>query len=146
MAKAKSLTFDIDPKTGCFNVTSHVPGSTGYAHFTHNGKLIRAHSYMYELYKGPIPKGSIIRHSCDNRLCCNPDHLLIGTYKDNSRDAADRNRMSYGERHPKAKLNDDKVRQIRASRQGHQLLADKFGVTAPTIWRVRTNKIWKRVA
>lgn len=56
--------------------------STGYAHFC--GKL--AHRVSYRFYKGEIPKGMVVMHSCDVRHCVNPDHLSIGTHKMNMED------------------------------------------------------------
>lgn len=46
-----------------------------------------AHRVVWELHHGPIPTGAVVRHSCDNPPCCNPDHLLIGTQADNVEDA-----------------------------------------------------------
>lgn len=53
-----------------------------------------AHRFAYQHYKGNIPKGQVVMHSCDNKLCVNPDHLSLGTQKDNLRDmyAKGRNR------------------------------------------------------
>lgn len=48
----------------------------------------------YILLKGPIPKGKLVRHTCDNRICCNPSHLILGTSKDNMRDMYSRGRGS----------------------------------------------------
>ena len=44
-------------------------------------------------------KGLVVRHKCDNPRCINPEHLEIGTHKDNSQDAINRNRVSRGEKH-----------------------------------------------
>ena len=46
----------------------------------------RAHRYAYELFVGPIPEGLMVRHRCHNRRCCNPDHLELGTNRDNVQD------------------------------------------------------------
>lgn len=54
---------------------------------------IRAHILSYQLYKGEIPEGWVVRHKCDITLCVNPCHLEIGTYADNSRDAVERGRV-----------------------------------------------------
>lgn len=53
----------------------------------------RAHRLSYEIHNGPIPRGAVIRHRCDNPPCCNPDHLLIGTAYDNNIDRATRRRV-----------------------------------------------------
>lgn len=44
------------------------------------------HRLTYQFARGPIPKGKVIRHMCNNSLCCNPDHLKMGTQKDNMKD------------------------------------------------------------
>jgi hypothetical protein len=47
-----------------------------------------AHRYSYELANGPIPSGLLVRHTCHNRACVRPDHLVLGTYLDNGADTA----------------------------------------------------------
>ncbi len=58
----------------------------GYGSLWQSGTTVEAHRVAYELARGPIPDGMIVLHSCDNPSCCNPAHLRLGTYKDNSED------------------------------------------------------------
>ncbi len=59
------------------------------------GKQDYASRFSYREFKGPIPEGKIVRHKCDVHACINPDHLLLGTKKDN--------RLDFMERHPRAR-------------------------------------------
>jgi hypothetical protein len=51
-----------------------------------------AHKRSYEDHVGPVPKGSVLRHTCDNKACCNPDHLVIGSQRDNYYDMSEEKR------------------------------------------------------
>lgn len=70
------------------------------------GKDVRAHFYVpeygsikmyrasYIIFNGPIPDDLLVRHTCDNPRCVNPEHLILGTQKDNMQDMAKRNRSA----------------------------------------------------
>jgi hypothetical protein len=78
--------------TGCFEWTSSLDG-WGYGHIRlEKGKKIRAHRFSYLNFKGEIPDGMLVCHSCDNPKCVNPDHLWLGTNKDNSEDMVKKGR------------------------------------------------------
>lgn len=59
---------------------------TEYGVIERDGKNVKVHRLMYQLFKGEIPQGHEVRHSCHNRPCCNPEHLSTGTRTDNMRD------------------------------------------------------------
>jgi hypothetical protein len=67
-------------------------------------RTVKAHRISWELKNGPIPKlagihGGVIRHTCDNRSCVNPNHLLLGTQADNVKDQVERGRLNYWAAH-----------------------------------------------
>jgi len=101
-ARAPFLRFhDLIDKVadGCWLWTGSTMNS-GYGQFKSFGGMVAAHRYAFELYKGPIPSGMQILHSCDVKLCVNPDHLRAGTHAENMAEAADRGRMARGASHP----------------------------------------------
>lgn len=64
-----------------------------YRQVSLNGKLCGAHRLVYTMSHGPIPEGMVVRHTCDNPACENPNHLIIGTQRDNIQDTMDRGRV-----------------------------------------------------
>jgi hypothetical protein len=72
---------------------------TGYGVAFWNGKLERAHRIGYFLAHGEWPGRLLVRHTCDNRICVNGKHLILGTHKQNTADARERGRLSHGPEH-----------------------------------------------
>lgn len=66
--------------------------SNGYGVTCINGKTTRTHRVSYIYFKGEIPNGFLVMHSCDNRLCVNPEHLSLGTIQENIKDRDNKNR------------------------------------------------------
>jgi hypothetical protein len=111
-SSAKKVEYVIT-ESGCFECTSHYKLSNGYYFLTYNYQRKTLHRHVYEEMFGEIPIGLVVRHKCDNRGCINPEHLELGTYKDNSQDMVSRGRSLKGEKHPASKLSDDDIREIR---------------------------------
>lgn len=124
----------------------------GYGNILRAGRgsaLIKAHRASLELHGNPPPTDKVVMHSCDNPNCVNPEHLRIGTQKENIRDCAQKGRSGprhvSGERNPSAKLNWDKVRAIRLkARQGlsQTKLGALYGVDRSTISLIVLGKHW----
>lgn len=136
-----------EPNSGCWLWTASA-GLRGYAQIglggAGRGSRV-AHRVSYELFKGPITKGMSICHSCDNRLCVNPDHLFEGTTNDNVQDAIAKKRNAFGSRCGRSVLTDDAVRDIRSSSLGTVALAKKYGVSPAAVSKVKSGKSWRHV-
>ena len=113
-----------------------------------------AHRAAWEVANGPIPDGegwhgTVVLHTCDNRLCCNPAHLRLGTQADNVRDMDAKGRrvavLRHGEDHHMTKITEDDVRAIRASAERAGILAARYGLDRHTITTIRKRKTWKHV-
>ena len=139
-------------ESNCFEVTSHKPGNHGYPLIMHKKKCLPAHRKIYEEMFGEIPKGQLVRHKCDNRLCINPEHLELGTFKDNMNDKVKRGRQAKGEQNARSKLKEYQVIEIkRILKQGSslkhnaKLLSEKYGVAVATINDIYYGNTWKHI-
>lgn len=134
----------------------------GYGAMQVDRKWTQAHRRAWELGNGPIPEGLFVLHRCDDRPCCNPGHLFVGTQVENMQDAIGKGRTCMGDRHharskpeliPRgeehwgSKLTAEQVLEIRASagQVKRKDLADRFGVSTATIGRVVRMDNWRSV-
>lgn len=80
-----------DPNSGCWLWFGSVD-DRGYGSINRGPGLgtVRTHRASYEEFRGPIPYGLVVMHKCDIKVCCNPDHLEVGTQAQNVRDAVAR--------------------------------------------------------
>ena len=84
-----------EPNTGCHLWAGTVVKSTGYGEIKIDGKKVSAHCASWIAHRGEIPSGSVVMHKCDVRSCVNPDHLSVGSRKDNSSDMSKKGRGSF---------------------------------------------------
>ena len=104
------------------------------------GRIFSVHRLSYEWKNGPIPDGLCVCHKCDNPSCVNPDHLFLGTYRDNTQDMIRKGRHSKSRApHTRVrKLTDDQVRAIRKEDGKVFDIAIKYGVSDACIYRIRS--------
>lgn len=116
----------------------------GYGQTNIASKKISAHRLSYILFKGSIEEDKFICHSCDNPSCVNPDHLWIGTHKDNMKDMHDKGRIY-------TKLTAYQINKIRDSWNNnyyHGLgteLCKKYGLTIGHLSNIVNRRIWKHI-
>ena len=150
-----------DEKTGCWNWTASLCGGNPqrdpkkhriykYGQFkVRDLKERLAHRVSYILHKGPINNGMWVLHKCDNPKCVNPDHLYLGTPKDNHDDMLDRDRHLRGERNTESKLAEKQVVLIHElaihTRASQKTIAKCFDVCQMQICRILSGKRWRHV-
>lgn len=142
-----------EPNSGCWLWMGAANQQEGRAFVSINHKSTNAARVSYQIYKGEIPDGGFVLHSCDNALCVNPDHLRVGTQSDNVSDMHRRGRRR-GIHRPhvapngREKLTDEIVRDIRfgsRSRMTLRAIADELGVSSGTIQFIRSGKTWRHI-
>lgn len=122
----------------------------GYGQFWLNETgIIVAHRAAWILSRGPIPKGMCVLHRCDNPPCVNPDHLFLGTKRDNNLDCFSKGRFSKGSNHPTSKLTEQDVLKIRALHKPRKVgmiqISRKLNLPQSAIRGVISGKSWKHL-
>lgn len=120
----------------------------GYANWKYKGKQQHASRISYLLFIGDIPINKIVCHSCDNRKCVNPNHLFLGTRKENTQDMVNKDRHTRGERSPNSKTTNNIVIEIRElfSRGMKQSeIAKVYGFNPTFINRIVLRKTWRHI-
>lgn len=127
----------------CWLWTASLRGKTGYGAFRYKGKTYDTHRFVWFLEHGTFPK-ELVLHKCDNKKCVNPNHLYLGSHKDNTRDS-----MEAGSHHlpsPVRKYSQDLIEEIRSKYvkgvYGCKKLSKEFGIDHSYIARiVKKNKL-----
>lgn len=137
-----------DGDNGCWEWTGAL-NRHGYGSFWLD-KCVLAHRIAWRLANGPIPEGKLVMHSCDNRICCNPEHLFTGTNQDNMDDMVEKGRANRmpGETHPMSKLTERAVLWIRMwAGCGYKQvdIASAFGIDQTNVSCITTRKTWRHI-
>jgi hypothetical protein len=112
------------------------------------GKSKYVHRLAYEEFVMPIPKGMFVCHLCDNPICCNPDHLFLGTNKDNMDDKVAKGRQQRGSKQVLSKLKENdvvKIVEMLMSGLSQTSVAAVFGISKSVVSSISTGRAWRHV-
>lgn len=142
--RARFLTKVDRQPSGCWEWTARLD-KHGYGRFALSGGERRlAHRASWELAHGPVPPGLCVLHRCDNRRCVNPDHLFLGTPKDNTQDMLSKGRCRprRGDMVWSAKITAADVVRIRTSAGPAKALAQEYGLSLSSVYSIRKRETW----
>jgi hypothetical protein len=135
---------EFDTNGGCW-LWSGYQTKQGYGRFKLNPETCEfSHRAAWRIYRGPIPHGLHVLHRCDVPLCCNPDHLFLGTHADNMADMHAKGRARNG----REKLLPHQVLKIReqlGAGAKRRDLCREYGVSYTTITQIHAGNIWRGV-
>lgn len=107
LVQITKITLNIKDENSCWFWSKGITSISPYGRISWGSKKYGAHVISYMIYNGPIPYNKIVRHTCNNKHCVNPKHLILGTYTDNAIDNIK------DKTHPKAKLIIEDVKEIK---------------------------------
>lgn len=135
----------VDPESSCWLWLGALKPN-GYPDFWFNGDTGTGHRAAMILLKNIDPGENFVCHRCDIKKCINPEHLFIGTAKENQTDMTIKGRGRFGSRAGSAKLTDQlviKIRKLYSARRFTQYeLASMFGVSQHAICSVVRGRTW----
>jgi hypothetical protein len=134
----KNIVYSVEHQ-GCWISTIK---SKKYPLISVGGKVYIVSRLMYRQFKGDIGEGLVIRHTCDNCKCINPEHLIEGTQAENMLDMVLRGRAKgkgQGNYTRRKKLSTKTVLQIKKSTESTVKIAQKYGVSCVTVNKVKNN-------
>lgn len=143
---------NVDHSTGCWNWKFYRTDD-GYGRLSYKGKLRLAHrlsKYLYGEISWKTFKDSnvVAMHLCDNPPCIRPDHVRMGTQRENIKDRVSKGRCTRGERKWSAKVTESQVREIRNMRTAgidFPIIAQKFKISPVTVKQIVYRRKWKHV-
>lgn len=161
-----------EANTGCWlwgGAVSSMGYGNAYAGVNGERKQWAAHRLSWIRHNGRVPERTeFVCHTCDTPACVNPDHLFLGTPKENTQDMMRKGRrvapviknracgerhgsktkperLKRGSAHHQAKITESDVLDIRASKEPLSALSKRYGMTPTTLSKVRRGLLWRHV-
>jgi hypothetical protein len=157
----------VDTSGECWEWTGTNAGQ-GYGQIRHNKQKYLAHRLSWQIHHGPIPEGLLVCHHCDNPPCVNPDHLFLGTVRENYLDAFRKGRtkqpcpetgrlasamhperLPRGTSHPFARFTEYDIRKIRAlhalGATSKRRIAEQYNTSPSVIRAIIARTAWSHV-
>jgi hypothetical protein len=135
----------IDKTTKCWNWNGRKT-KAGYGQTGPHGHHLYVHRASYAMFNGPISEGMDVCHKCDNPSCYRPEHLFLGTARDNLRDCSAKGRMT---NRPNRKINAEianKIRFFYKSKEFNQIeLSKKYGVSQTLVWQIVNDRKYQNL-
>jgi len=118
-----------------------------YGRFWQGPSHVLAHRFSYQLYKGEIPLGLKVLHKCDVTHCVNPDHLFLGTQKENIQDMdrKGRRKQPRGEKCGASKITAEQAIKIRNDPRSMGKIGKDYGVSTSQVCNIKHMKHWRHV-
>lgn len=145
------------PQTGCLDFFGK-SNRKNYPYIHKAKEPIRLSRLIYSILFGEIPEKICVCHTCDNRKCVNPEHLILGTKSWNMWDKCRKGRQSKGgvhntvkcgEKNPKAKINSAQALEIRALYDSGTCslkeIGGKFGITKQMVRYIGKRMSWRHI-
>lgn len=121
---------------------------TGYGVYSISNFTYSVPRLLFNTLKdGFFQDGLVVRHKCDNRACCNIDHLEIGTQSENLMDASKRKRLKFGEENKQSIFNTSQIIEIRGKypQKSTVELAKEYKTSPQVIRSIITGKTWNHI-
>jgi predicted XRE-type DNA-binding protein len=129
-----------EPNSGCW-LWDGTTDDYGYGRIRVNGYKSRAHRYSFELHYHKVPHGFCVLHRCDMPWCVNPDHLFLGTHRDNIADMVAKKR-NFKISELTTKVTPEQAAAIRQAKGPQREIAAKYGIAQPTVSAIKTGRRW----
>ena len=138
-----------EPNSGCWLWIASV-NSSGYGNFQWKGRIRQANRVAWEIFTGQeAPSHLCVCHLCDNPCCVNPDHLFLGTHKENIQDCVRKGRARKnarkGEDQAQAKFSEKQIKEIIKDTRPQKDIAESYGCSKALVCLLKNRNRWKHL-